>query len=660
MSIAVPAFLVGTTGGRILDVVVFGLAGVLAYRFPRTAPYVAVFAVGLQSTLTHSLTSDGDALAGLVVGLAVTRFRSRSLPSRRVVSYTVLALAALGVLVGLSFAVNVRGPNGSEVALGSEYFISRTLLAGAVVILTEQDARWQHRWVRSIALLTALLSAFRLAEIVGIPLKAMTEALRISVVSEYSSVGDANTFAVLAAIGIPFLLAGDGLDQSQTMSQNLGRWLVAALVAFALASTESRTGVVIMVVVVSALLLLAKTGRRRMMVLGLALIYAAASFIPAFAIGNKPVLVTAQSVPPSIVATSEAPIIAPPRSQQPGSPRPTPQPQPGQPTLPAIQPQWRSLLDRGSYLLETTVPPSAKTRGNYLVFVVRAASPVDQVALRITVNGNLVADLQPSGMSTRFHWEQDAVPDGVVEAGKPVSIGFAAAGKLDSYTHYFAVGGIYARSSGYSSRIWTGHSWITNDLSSDPAIQSGMPLVFLNGAVPPLVYFVPPRAEVSDASLSDRLVLWRTALTAFIHNPLLGTGFYTFQFVRDQYEPIDSPLFYPYTNAHSNYFQLLSDLGIAGPVVFLMILLIPLLTVVRRTISNSDRRRWMAPALALALMALLLSSLTQTWIADSRVYITAWFIALVAGGELVNMRLKLGSTTNATISSVNSDPVQGG
>jgi O-antigen ligase len=94
-------------------------------------------------------------------------------------------------------------------------------------------------------------------------------------------------------------------------------------------------------------------------------------------------------------------------------------------------------------------------------------------------------------------------------------------------------------------------------------------------------------------------------------------------------------LFYVYTNAHSNYFQLLSDLGIAGPVLFLMILLIPLITVVRRTISNSDRRLWMAPALALALIALLLSSLTQTWIADSRVYITAWFIALVAGSELV-------------------------
>jgi len=635
MSLAVPTFLLGATEGRILDVLVFAVAGLLAYRFPRTAPYIAVFSVGLQSTLTHSLTSDGDALAGLTVGLAVTRIRSRHLPSQRVVSYTLLALGALGLLVGLSFAANVRGPNGNEVASGSEYFISRTVLAVAVLILSQQDADWQQRWVRGIALLALVLSAFRIAEMPGVPLKTLADALGIAVVSEYSSVGAANTFAVVAAIGIPFLLAGAGVDDSHLTWRSWARWAAAALVAFALASTESRTGVVIMVVVVSSLLFFARTGRRRMMVLGLALIYAAASFIPAFAIGNKPVVVTALAVPPSIVATSEAPIIAPPRSQPPGSPRPTPQPQPRQPTLPAIQPQWRSLLDRGSYLLEATVPPSSKTRDNYLVFVVRAASPTDQTTLLITVNGRLVADLQPSGMSPRFHWEQVAVPDGLVEAGKSISIGFAAAGKVDSSTHYFAIGGIYARSSGYSSRIWTGHSWVQNDLSSDPAIQSGMPLVFLNGTVPPLQYFEAPRTEVIDASLTDRLVLWRTALTAFIHNPLLGTGFYTFQFVRDQYEPTESPLFYVYTNAHSNYFQLLSDLGIAGPVLFLMILLIPLITVVRRTISNSDRRLWMAPALALALIALLLSSLTQTWIADSRVYITAWFIALVAGSELV-------------------------
>ena len=636
MSLAVPTFLLGATEGRILDVLVFAVAGLLAYRFPRTAPYIAVFSVGLQSTLTHSLTSDGDALAGLTVGLAVTRIRSRHLPSQRVVSYTLLALGALGLLVGLSFAANVRGPNGNEVASGSEYFISRTVLAVAVLILSQQDADWQQRWVRAIALLALVLSAFRIAEMPGVPLKTLADALGIAVVSEYSSVGAANTFAVVAAIGIPFLLAGAGVDDSHLTWRSWARWAAAALVAFALASTESRTGVVIMVVVVISLLLLAKTGRRRILLLGLALIYAGGSLVPAFSIGNKPVVVSAQTVPKSIVATNEAPIIAPPSSRPPGSPQPTPQPQPGHPALPAIAPQWRSVLDRSSYLLETTVPPPARaTRGNYLVFVVRAASRDDQATLRITVNGALVADLQPSGMSPVYHWEQVPIPDGLVGLGKPVSIGFAATGTVDSSRHYFAIGGIYARSSGYSSRIWTGHSWLQNDLSSDPAIQSGMPLVFLNGSIPPLGYFVAPQGGVIDTSLSDRLVLWRTALIAFIHNPVLGTGFYTFQFVRDQYEPSDSPLFYVYTNAHSNYFELLSDLGVAGPLLFLLILLIPLIKVVRHLTFRSDDLDWMAPALALALIALLLSSLTETWIADSRVYITAWFIVLIAGSEVL-------------------------
>ena len=648
MFLAVPTFLLGATDGRILDVVIFAVAGLLAYRFPRTAPYVAVFSVGLQSTLTQSLTSDGDALAGLMVGLAFTRIRSRRLPSQRVVSYTLAALGAMGLLVGLSFAANVRGPNGNEVALGSEYFISRTVLAAAVVILSEQDADWQHRWVRAIALLALVLSAFRIAEVAGLPLKTLTDALGIALVSEYSRVSDANTFAVVAAIGIPFLLAGGAIDDSHAIWSKWGLWLGAALVTFALASTESRTGVVIMVVVVISLLLLAKTGRRRLLVLGLALIYAGGSLVPAFSIGNKPVVVSAQAFPQSIVATNEAPIIAPPLVPSPGSPQPTPQPQPqpGQPPLPAIPLQWRSILDRSSYLLEATVPPAAKrTRGSYLVFVVRAASRADQATLRITVNGTVVADLKPSEMSLRYHWEQVPIPDALVDTGKPISIGIAAAGNVDSSKHYFAVGGIYARGSGYSSRIWTGRSWLQNDLSSDPGIQSGMPLVFLNGAVPPLEYFVAPQGGVIDTSLSDRLVLWRTALNIFMHNPALGTGFYTFQFVRDQYEPIESPLFHVYTNAHSNYFELLSDLGIAGPLMFLLVFLVPLIKVVRRTMPKSSHPEWMAPALALALIALLLSSLTQTWIADSRLYITAWFIVLVAGSEIALAPLRVESAS---------------
>jgi len=56
-----------------------------------------------------------------------------------------------------------------------------------------------------------------------------------------------------------------------------------------------------MVVVVISLLLLAKTGRRRILLLGLALIYAGGSLVPAFSIGNKPVVVSAQTVPKSIV-----------------------------------------------------------------------------------------------------------------------------------------------------------------------------------------------------------------------------------------------------------------------------------------------------------------------------------------------------------------------
>jgi hypothetical protein len=77
--------------------------------------------------------------------------------------------------------------------------------------------------------------------------------------------------------------------------------------------------------------------------------------------------------------------------------------------------------------------------------------------------------------------------------------------------------------------------------------------------------------------------------------------------------------------------------------------LVPLIDVVRRTIRRSGNQEWMAPALALAILALLLSSFTQTWIADSRVYITAWFIVLVAGSEIALAPLRLESASRPVV-----------
>lgn len=620
--------------GHVLDALVFIVAALLAYRFPRSVPYVAVFAVGLQSTLTQALTSDGDALAGLAFGLGVLRARSNTVQWRPHTTGALWALAGLNLLVFLSFLANMRGSNGQQVTVGTEFFISRSALATAVVFLSDHDSDWQYRWGRAIGLLALALSIYRLSEAAGLPVKPMTDALRISVLGANGDPANANGFAVLAGVGIAFLLADAGHSTGRPHVREWVQWLAAAVVTVAMASAMSRTGVVIIALALVSLMVVAATRARRIAIVGLAGIFLVASLLPVFSIGNKPVVVSTAAAPDGTAATDQPPLVAPPATP-PTSPRAVKVPTP---VLPALQPQWRSVLDRSYYRLEATLPgPTVDRAGSYLVFVGRTGIDAVGVTLRIRVNGTLVAQLRPADMSPSYRWQQVPIPDGLFFSGSPLTVDFAATGNVDSAHNYFLIGGINARSSGYSGRIWTGESYVKADLSSDPGIQTGLLTVFIDGEIPPFNYFEAPRFVI-DSSITDRLVLWQTALNVSLHNPVFGTGFYTFGLVRLQYQPSDSGLFYSYANAHSNYFQLLSDLGFAGPVLFLLVLLIPLVKLSRRIVSDGRTRDWLPLAMALALLAFLLSSVTQTWLADSRIYIVAWSVALVSTNAIATDR----------------------
>jgi O-antigen ligase/polysaccharide polymerase Wzy-like membrane protein len=626
MLFALPGLGAGATTGRILDILVFVLAASLAYRLPRSVPYVAVFAVGLQSTLSHTLTSDGDALAGLAIGLSAMRVRSGTFTWRLRLTHSFVALAILNLLVVLSLLANYRGPNGHSVTLDSEYFISRSILAAAVILLSDREADWQQRWGQALGLLALVLSLYRLSEAVGLPLKPAADALGIAVLGDYVDPANANLFAVLAGVGIAFLLADAGQRDRRLGVHDSARWLAAAVATLGMASAESRTALATFVVVIVALLALAATWKRRVFVVGLASVYLLGSLLPAFAISQKPIVVSTTLVGDSAVITNKKPLVAPPEALAGGT---VPAPVSHAP-LPALRPQWRSPLDRTNYRLEAILPPAAAGRGHYLDFIGRTGGGALGVFLNVSVNGALVAQLRPSDMSTDYRWEEVPIPDALVGTAKPLSVDFVASGDLNSARNYFLLGGVYARAEGFTSRFWTGSSWVTSDLSSDPGTQTGLFTVFLDGYVPPFTYFAVPSNGVLDPSVADRFVLWHTAVNVFLHNPLLGTGFYTFGLVKVQYEPQDSPLIFSYANAHSNYFELLSDLGFAGPLLFLLVLLVPVVEVTRRTVSSRRSIGWLPPAMALALVVYLLSSATQSWVADSRVYVTAWFVALVS------------------------------
>jgi hypothetical protein len=652
MFLDVSTALGGATGGRVLDLLVLGAVASVAYRFPRTAPYLAVFGAGLQSTLTHTLTSDGDVLAGLCLGLAVSRLRSRRGLLRPRVSRTLVALALLNVVVLLSYVANSRGPNGPQVALSTEYFVSRSGLAALVVLLSDEDSDWARRWSTAIGLFALTLGLVRLTELVGLPVKLATDALRINVLGDYADPSNANLFAVVLGIGIPLLLANFGAVTARIQPRATFRWIGAAIVALAMASTASRTAAVIVAAVIVVLLVSAHNATSRVAIGALAAIYVLGSFLPAVTVLQKPVLIASSStVPDRVVATNQPPLVAPPQTLV-GQPSPTAQIPHG--AVPSIRPQWRSVLDRTSYRLEQTLRPAAAGSGHFVMFCGAAGGGGIGVGLVITVNGALVAQLRPADMTTYYQWHEVPIPDNLVQPGKPVVVDFNVVGSPDSTRDYFLVGGVNAISSGYGSRIWTGESWSEMDLSSDPGSQVGLFMVFMDGVIPPLTYSSEASSGAIDTSVGDRLTLWKTALNVFIHNPLLGTGFYSFGRVRSQYLPRGATLFFPYANAHSNYFQLLADLGAAGVLLFTLIFVLPLARLTRIVLADPRRMPWLQVAFALALVACLISSLTQTWIADSRFYLLSWFLALVAGGAAWSSDEKL--TSQAT----NGDGIRSG
>jgi len=556
-----------------------------------------------------------------------------------------VALALLNLLVVLSYVANSSGPNGAQISLSTEYFLSRSALGATVVLLSDEEPDSLKRWSQAIGMLALFLAVFRLSQMMGLPVKTAADALGISVLGDYLDSPNANLYAVLLGIGIPLLLAWFSKDGDRVESGKTIRWIGAAIVTLAMASTASRTGAVIIVVVIGVLLVSARSTISRVAVGALAAVYVLGSLLPSLSVVQRPVVVASTTVPDHVVATNQAPIVAPTQTLV-GQPSPPPI---QYHALPAMRPQWRSVLDRTSYRLEQSIP-SATTfgSGDYIVFSGAAGGGGSGVTLLINVNGTLVAQLKPTDMTTDYRWHEVQIPDYLALQGKTMTVGFTVAGSPDSTRDYFLIGGVNATSEGYRTRIWTGEFWSQADVSSDPGSQSGLLMTFLDGVIPPLKYFDKSSDAVIDTSIEDRLTLWRTALNVFLHNPLLGTGFYSFGEVRSQYTPSGTTIFYPYANAHSNYFQLLADLGAAGPILLALIYIMPLARVARSVLSDPRRISWFSLAFALALLTCLISSVTQTWIADSRFYVLSWFLALVAGGTAWTTERRF--TSRATIS----------
>jgi len=386
---------------------------------------------------------------------------------------------------------------------------------------------------------------------------------------------------------------------------------------------------VIVLLLFPLLALTATSGVSRWVLASAGVVFLAVALTPAGPILSKPLVVQASQSAGTAGAPQPAPEASPP-----ATPAPPTGASPGRVAPPFAEHSvgnvdWRSVLDRPYYRIDQTFRhPGVYDHGNYLALVVRSTAHSGDVALRVAVNGRAIGEVGADRIKPFWDWLVVPIPDGTLTTGQDVTVSFSATGPLDSRTHYVSVGGTNGFAADVVSRAYSHGTFVLNDLSSDPGLQRGLVIAFLNGREPAIARFRPSSQPIVDPSLSDRITLWTSAWRIFLAHPALGAGFYTFGSLHDRYAT--STLFFPYENAHSNFFELLADLGPLGPLLLLLLMA----TVAVPRLIRAARAGWTAGWLDLALAAtvavMLLSSLTQTWIGDSRVAMFFWLFLLVA------------------------------
>lgn len=82
-------------------------------------------------------------------------------------------------------------------------------------------------------------------------------------------------------------------------------------------------------------------------------------------------------------------------------------------------------------------------------------------------------------------------------------------------------------------------------------------------------------ASVGENSLVSRLFIWHTAVNAFLKEPVIGIGMYSFKKTSSKYYTIPKPFFKQYVEyktPHVSYLEIIVETGIVGFILFLFFL----------------------------------------------------------------------------------------
>ena len=160
------------------------------------------------------------------------------------------------------------------------------------------------------------------------------------------------------------------------------------------------------------------------------------------------------------------------------------------------------------------------------------------------------------------------------------------------------------------------------------AVAAVTMIMFIPGMKQSFMKFFSNDYLVSNTSFGTRIVLWKASLAAVVENPFFGTGYKSFDVVRQRIDvPVGSM-----AHAHNSYLQILVLHGFFGLIALLAVFFRGLLTYIR---NRGNVYSYMGIFVMLVFM---LEGLSENNFSDSEVAMLFWFIT----GLCLNMSYKKG------------------
>ncbi len=581
---------------------VFGIACLSTWRVS-LAPYLVI--AGALFPIQLRMSTDVPVLVGVLAGLGFRKcchndsLASYFPPLNRLWPFI---LFGVSIIVAAASAQAIHSPTEWKgIAFDSFWFLVR-VCAVVLSIYWLPTGDGYAMLGRPLALGTTILALMRLGQQLQIAVFDRFADL-VPLISDYRVPTNYNIFAALIVVALAFA-AGDLLGgANRAVSRSY--WAMVPLLIWSLSTTLSRAGILAGFLVLGLSTLVNRGYRSRLTGVGLMITLVATAWWNG-GIKAKP-FIQAKGLPPSVADTLAL-------ADQ------------GRPL------SWRSAITTANTGVEQEIRvPEAGLVPPELHLYAKRGSGSGPYTVRVWLDKSIVYTADATVFDPNFfRWERIPLPPESLANKFQVLVRIDMSGRVDARENYIEVAGFDVANASYTSRWFNGFKSFSEDLSSDNGIQKGIYGILLgNQHVQGTPVRYADAEQQLDRSISERFILWNTALCIFQQHPWLGSGFYSFRLLAE--ECTQGIVFNTYANAHNTYLQILADLGLLGAFAYITLLSVCLY---RMSGWGSDQGwRWAGIG---ALGSLILISLAHVWMADVRYYIPAFLLMSWAGLSKTN------------------------